>query len=261
MLAYRLAGSLETLDHLTPALWDAGARGLEERTGSVLAYFDAPAELPFGGEWVDVPDEDWIARFRDGLHPVRVGRVTVVPSWREAPPDAGVALVLDPGMAFGTGHHETTRLAIRALQGLELAGARVLDVGSGSGILAIAASMLGAAEALGVDTDPVTLPAARENAARNRASARFLLGTLDDAVQEAGEGAFGVVVANLFAELHDLMMPGYRRALAAGGTLLLTGVLREREALVAAALVREGLEPGRREAEGAWALLAARKPA
>lgn len=260
MLTYRLAGSLETLDHLTPALWDAGACGLEERAGSVLAYFDAPVELPFGGEWVEVPDEDWVARFRESLHPVRVGRLTVVPSWREAPDGTEVALVLDPGLAFGTGHHETTRMALGALQALDLAGSRVLDVGAGSGILAIAAMMLGALSALGVDTDPVTLPAARENAARNGAGARFMLGTLDDAVRDSGEESFDLIVANLFAELHELLMPGYRRALRPGGQLLLTGILAEREPKVERALGREGFGLTGRASEGEWVLLAARRP-
>lgn len=277
MLAYELPGTLESLDFLTPALWDAGARGLEERDGAVLAYFEAPVELPFGGRWITVEEEDWLEQFRATLGPVTIGNVTIVPSWRRGEaPSGGIVLELDPGMAFGTGHHETTRLAIRALTRLPLALRRVLDVGAGSGVLAIVAARLGA-RAQGVDNDPATLAVAEENAARNSVAASFTAGTLES-VLEGNEGSYDVVVANLYAELHDRLMGSYREALASDGRLVLTGILAGvgradegeaaewatsggREGLVRAALEREGLALVNREAEGEWVLLEARKPA
>jgi len=154
MHIYQLPGTFQSLDAETPALWEAGAQGLEEANGFVKAYFSQPVELPFAGEWVTLEDTDWLEKWKAGLDPVTIGRITVVPSWKQAEvPDSQIKLVIDPGMAFGTGHHATTQFGIEALQRLELSGKRVLDVGAGTGLLAMVAAKLGA-KAYGVDLDP-----------------------------------------------------------------------------------------------------------
>ena len=274
MFTYRLDGHPDSLDHLTPALWDAGCQGLEERDDALIAYFEQPVELPFGGVWLEADDKDWVAAYRASLKPIGVGRVIVNPGWDLSLVDGADAVVVDlePGLAFGTGQHETTRLAILALQGLPLEGRRVLDVGAGSGILGIVAAKLGAT-VLGVDNDAQTVPVAQENAARNGARASFVHGVLEDV---ADRGPFAVVVANLFAELHDLLMGQYARVLEPDGALVMTGILAGvgqadagerlrwdspsgRESLVLAALEREGLRLVRREQEGEWVLLEARR--
>jgi ribosomal protein L11 methyltransferase len=273
VFAYCLPGTLESLDHLTPALWDAGAQGLEERGDSLLAYFENPIELPFDGVWLESDDTDWIAKYRASLKPVQVGRIIINPGWELSPNEIDDSIVIDlePGLAFGTGQHETTRLAIHALQALDLEKARVLDVGAGSGILALVAAKLGAS-AIGVDNDEKTVPVARENAIKNHANVEFIEGILEDVLDR---GPFDVIVANLFAELHDLLMAQYKLVLEAGGTLIMTGILAGteqadagekvtwdsssgRENLVRNALEHEGFRLLRREQEGEWVLLEAK---
>jgi ribosomal protein L11 methyltransferase len=164
---------------------------------------------------------------------------------------------LDPGMAFGTGHHETTALALEALGRTPLLGRRVLDVGAGSGLLAIAADKLGAADAWGLDVDPDTVPVALANAALNRSRARFVAGGFGEAPIDP---LVDVLVANLYAELHAAFMPAYVAAVASGGDLLLTGILHGRDDLVRAAVPpRLRLVDERRD--GDWWLLQLRREA
>ncbi|BDP41269.1 ribosomal protein L11 methyltransferase [Deinococcus aetherius] len=277
MLVYVLPGTLETREADLDLLWEAGATGLEERAGMVRAYFPARAELPApvaDGEWREEADQDWQSEFKRTLRPVRAGRVTIVPPWlREEVEPGRISLVIEPGMAFGTGHHETTRLAVEALSGLNLAelgpngtGARVLDVGTGSGVLAIAAVLLGARIAVGIDIDPITIPIADENAEINGVQERVLflegaLGEVSVRFNERGVMAYDVVIANLYAELHDLLAGEYAALLSRqGGVVILTGILTTKLPLVRDALNREGFTDARETLDGEWALVIARAP-
>jgi len=275
MWVFRTPGSLDAHDSaVLDALWDAGASGLEERDGYVRAYFDTPTDVPLHGEWIEEHERDWQEEWRKDLKPVRAGRFTIIPPWlRDAVPDGQQSLVIDVGMAFGTGHHTTTRLAVEALQALDLSGKNVLDIGTGSGVLAIAASLLGASHAVGVDIDPITIPAARDNALLNdfqadaqvfvhaRTAGRLVFqeGGITDAAEAPGApGTYDVIVANLYAELHDVLMPEYRAAISErGGAVVLTGILTERLALVRAALDRAGAADVQTRTEGEWALVTA----
>ncbi len=273
MLVYHLPGTFETREAHLDLLWEAGATGLEERAGLIRAYFDAPAEMHpdiADGEWQEEAEQDWQAEFRRTLRPVKAGRLTIVPPWLTHEVEAGqLPLIIEPGMAFGTGHHATTRMAVEALSGLELSGMRVLDVGTGSGVLAIAAALLGAEHALGVDIDPITIPIARENAEINSVPAgrsRFEEGSLglDDSAWQDGNSPdepFDVLVANLYAELHDLLAGEYAAHLRAGGPLILTGILTGKLPLVREALEREGFEGVQVREDGEWVLVTARAPA
>ena len=156
-------------------------------------------------------------------------------------------------MAFGTGHHETTRMALEALAAENPAGKRVLDVGTGSGILAIATAMLGA-EALGVDIDEQAVNAARENARRNQVSPEFRVGSV-----EVATPPYDLILANLYAELHAELAPAYARLLAPGGRVWITGILAERESLADEAMRAAGFNPLGRRQEGEWVLLRYRK--
>ncbi|THF88244.1 50S ribosomal protein L11 methyltransferase [Deinococcus sp. KSM4-11] len=269
MLVYHLPGTFDTRENHLDLLWDAGATGLEERAGSIRAYFDGRTDLPAevaDGEWRQEADQDWLAEFKANLKPVTAGRVTIVPPWLTAEVPAGqLPLIIEPGMAFGTGHHATTRMAVEALSALNLQGQRVLDVGTGSGVLAIAAALLGAQAALGVDIDPQTIPIARENAEINgvpRAVVTFLEGTLGSDLPEhaAPDGIFDVLVANLYAELHDLLAGEYLAHLQPGGSLVLTGILVGKLPLVQDALDREGVTDVLVRQDGEWALVTACAP-
>jgi ribosomal protein L11 methyltransferase len=289
MFVFSLPGTLDSLDDLTPLLWDAGAQGLEEgqREGQavVLAYFAEQvdlagiADLGITGTWNAVADEDWQEQFRASIEAVRIGRIVVAPSWQTAvlePTD--ILIELDPGLAFGTGQHETTRLAIEALLRHDLHHKRVLDVGTGSGILAIVAAKLGASYVYGLDNDASTVPVAQENASNNQLPAptqelRFVHGTLDRIFLTVAS-QFDVIVANLFAELHQQLLPLYKRCAKPGSSIIMTGILASseqadagesqqqyspngRENLVIEAIKRAGLELVRREQAGDWVLLEA----
>jgi ribosomal protein L11 methyltransferase len=206
-----------------------------------------------------VHEADWAEAWKAYFPVLRVGRRVVIrPTWRRhrRQPD-DVVLALDPGMAFGTGLHPTTRLCLAMLEAVgdrgDLDGATVIDVGCGSGILAIAALRLGAARALGVDTDPIAIEATLANARRNgllrRLSARE--GSLP-----AGDEPFDVVLANLIAGVLVPLAPLLRDAVRDGGTVLASGIFIDREAEVVNAFRAVGLVVRERSAEGEWVALA-----
>jgi ribosomal protein L11 methyltransferase len=210
-----------------------------------------------------VHEEDWAEAWKVYFPVLRVGRRLVIrPTWRRhrREPD-DVVLALDPGMAFGTGLHPTTRLCLAALETLAdrgaIDGARVLDVGCGSGILAIAAVKLGAAEALGVDTDPIAIESTLANARRNRLARRIhaRVGSLPSL-----EPAFDVVLANLIAGVLVPLAGPLRDELRPGGTLLASGIFIDREGEVRAAFEAAELVVTERSAEGDWVALTAIRP-
>lgn len=262
MNVFRLVGADgESIE--AAALWSLGCQGLmEERTSDgtpvLLAYFAERSDLPVAGTWETQPDVDYVAEYQAGLAPVRIGHLVVAPSHATvAAGDGDLIIWLDPGSAFGTGHHETTGMALAALGETSggLVGKTVLDVGSGTGLLAIAADRLGAEASYGVDVDPLTVPVARENAARNRSRARFSLGSLDAAGLPT---LFDVVVANLYAELHAALFTEYARRLLPGGFAYLTGILATLRGTVTAA-APAGLVLADERREGEWLLLTYQK--
>ena len=224
----------------------AGEHAVAQAT-EALGHLQAFGLRPIGELATRVVHEaDWAEAWKAHFPVLRVGRRLVVkPTWRRhrtAPND--IVLALDPGMAFGTGLHPTTRLCLAALEavadrgGSKSRGGRVLDVGCGSGILAIAVARLGAAEVVGLDTDPIAIEATVANARRNRVSRRLRarLGTLPSA-----EGPFDVVLANLIASLLIELAPALHDELAPGGTLVASGIFVDREPEVRAAFEAAGL--------------------
>ena len=200
-----------------------------------------------------VDEADWENEWRKYYHPVHIGRaIVIVPAWQEYAPAAGeVCVRMDPGLAFGTGTHESTRLCAVLLEKYLRAGDRVLDVGTGSGILAICAKKLGANEVSGCDIDPVAVRVARENAADNDESISFFVSDLLSAVK----GEFDLVIANIVADIIVRMAPDVPCVLAEGGRLIVSGVIAEREDEVVRALAVQGLSVTERREENDWRAL------
>ena len=250
MWSYQLQGDPEQVADQLELLWEAGCLGLEEGPGWIRGYFEAPAELSLGGTWQQEPDVDWQEAWKQGLEPLQVAGLTIAPSWRRPPPGTE-QLILDPGQAFGTGHHASTRLALELMLEAPLAGKDLLDLGSGSGILALAAARRGA-RCLGLDTDPQAVAVARENAAINSLPAEFRAGQLASLAERP---SFDVLVANLFAELHADLLPGYLARLRRPGVLIMSGILAERCQIVLGALRRAGPAEIEQREEGGWVAL------
>ncbi len=169
-----------------------------------------------------VAEQNWVQLTQSQFDPIRVSdRLWIVPSWHESPDPAAINLVLDPGMAFGTGSHPTTRLCLEWLERNVTPACSILDYGCGSGILAIAAARLGAAKVAGVDIDPQAVEAARANAERNGVTAQFA----DSAKPVAGE--YDLVVANILSNPLRVLAPAICAHVRPGGRLALSGILRE----------------------------------
>lgn len=256
----------------------AAIREAVARVDRELGHLQAFGMRPIGDlATAIVLEADWANAWKAHFPVLRIGRRIVIrPTWRRhrrLPDD--VVLALDPGMAFGTGLHPTTRLCLAALESIADRGvlgrsgkdgvdgraggaARVLDVGSGSGILSIAAAKLGAASVLAVDVDPIAVEASAANARRNRLS-RLIRAREGSA--PSGEGPFDVVLANLIASLLITLADGLAADLRAGGTLIASGIFLTREEAVVEAFAGRGLVVTNRWAEGDWVALELRRPA
>ena len=269
-------GLAATIDPTRPAIVRAylpardarAARSAIAAARAALGHLQAFGLRPIGDLTTRVVHEaDWAQAWKAFFPVLHIGRRVVIrPTWRRHRRSAGeIVLALDPGMAFGTGLHPTTRLCLQGLERLADDGrlahgsardgsARVLDVGIGSGILAIAAGLFGAGELVGVDPDPIAVDASIANARRNRLARRLhvRVGSLP-----TGAPPFDVVLANLIASLLVALAPALHAELRPGGTLLASGIFVEREPEVRAAFAAVGLRVVDRAAETDWVALTA----
>ena len=256
------------------ALARLSGRGVEERDGVLLAYFDrlegslagftalvrervagaaGSAPLEVDVRWQ--PHEDWAELWRRGLRPRRVAdRLVVSPTWAEPVLRPGDRLLtLDPGIAFGSAAHPTTRGCLRLLVERVRPGQRVADVGTGSGILAVAAALFGARPVLALDSDPWACGAAAENARRNGVSGTVHV--VEAAVGTEflpGEAPFDGIVANLEAGPLVRRLDGFREGTRPGGWTILGGILEEESTRVAAAAARAGFSLEAADSEEGW---------
>lgn len=204
----------------------------------------------------EVADTDWVRSTQAQFPPTRISpRLWIVPTWHEPPDPAAVNVRLDPGVAFGTGTHPTTRLCLAWLDAALVPASSVLDYGCGSGILAVAAALMGAREVLGTDIDPQAVAAARLNADANAARAAFVLPAALPA------GCFDVVMANILSNPLKVLAPALLARVAPGGMLVLSGVLeRQAEEVIAAyAQVDPAVPLAVWGADEGWVCLAGRR--
>ena len=268
----RAGGDVEDL--LAEGLVALGGRAVEERDGWFVTHVAEP-EDPGGFEatarerlrdvtgledvevevsWQD--HEDWAETWRRGLAPRRLtDRLVVRPSWMEVPDprEGDLVIVLDPGMAFGTAEHGTTRGCLRLLDQAVQQDERVLDIGAGSGILSIAAALLGASEVHAVESDPLATEAIEENVARNGVADRVRWSELQVDVPwlEATRPVHGIV-ANIESGILEPLLPGFQAAVGRGGWLILSGILEHEWPRMRAAGEAHGFGLVELDADGEW---------
>lgn len=200
-----------------------------------------------------INEDDWAESWKQYYKPVPLGKVTIVPAWEKYDSKEGEVIIkMDPGMAFGTGTHETTRLVIRLMQDLPIEGKRVLDVGTGSGILSICASKLGAKSCNAYDIDPVAVKVARENAIADGCD-NITVGVSDllRGVDLAG-GKYDFCVANIVADIIIRMLPDVRSYVESGSPLILSGIIGERADEVREAVIKTGFTVEKEIKENDW---------
>ena len=209
--------------------------------------------IPFTKETEGMQEENWADSWKKYFKPIPLGRVTIVPAWETYEAKEGEIIVsIDPGMAFGTGTHETTRLVMKIMQDVVKGGEQVLDVGCGSGILSICASKLGAKSCNAYDIDPVPVKVTKENAIASGCP-NITAGTSDllRGVEKKADG-YDVCVANIVAEIILRMLPDIKDYLAPGAPIILSGIVKEREDDVKNAALSLGFTLERIERENDW---------
>lgn len=277
-----IATTPEGVEVMAALLFEYGAGGVQVEPAAVTAYFPAgeswperlciieravaalPSWLELGSRRVtaeDVSDTDWTSCWREHFRPLRVGeRLVVSPTWVDYPALPGDVVVrLDPAGAFGSGEHPTTAMALAMLEQVVVLGARVVDVGTGSGILAMAAARLGAQRVWALDIDADAVACARENVCVNRLEA--VVSVREGTLCGLDVGPVDVVVANIVAHVLVRLVPEVAGQLRPGGTFVAGGIIRQREGDVVLALARAGLAVTDRRRQGEWVGLAAVTPA
>ena len=201
-------------------------------------------------EYIKVNEEDWANNWKKYYKPTKIGKnIIVKPIWEEYEANGEMIIELDPGMAFGTGTHETTRMCVEALEENVKGDTTVFDIGTGSGILAIAAAKLGAKKVIGVDLDPVAVDSAKENVSFNDLNnIEILYGNLMDVVT----GKADLVVANIIAEIIVVLAEDVKNFLVPGGLFITSGIIRERRELVETKLKEKGFKIKEVKEQGEW---------
>jgi ribosomal protein L11 methyltransferase len=245
------------------ALFASGAEGVQELDSEVVTSLRQPDLEAIAGavraadagavlESEPTPDVDWSAAWKDRIGAHVLGRLAVTPPWLADRYPADARIVIDPGMAFGTGEHETTRGVIRLMQGVVRPGDTVADLGAGSAVLAIAAAKLGAARAIAIELDPDAIGNAEENVARNGVEGMVTVIEGDAEALLPLVAPVRVVFANIISSVLVAILPTIRDCLTADGHAILSGILRDERPLIEAALANGGWTVKADDVEGMW---------
>lgn len=232
----------------------------EAAAGALITALAAATGTPLDASRRPLDSVDWSTRWRDGLGPRRIGRLTVIPSWLESSSDVGgPTVVLDPESAFGSGEHGSTRAALALLERHLRPGDLVLDLGSGSGILAIAAARLGAARAVGIEHDADAMPVARRNADRNAVDhVDFLEGDAADLAPLLGP--VDLLLSNILRTVNTSLLPVVTAALRSGGLAVFSGMETEEAPVFRTVLARGGFAVRDEVVDAGWWAVAAVRP-
>ena len=239
---------------------DQGAATLKEIERRVEELRNTPEKALYGTLEItvtDLPEEDWQSGWKQYYKPIHMDRLVVVPLWEKYEPRAGETVMkIDPGMAFGTGAHETTRLCLKALTQANLRGKRILDVGCGSGILSIGGVLLGADSAFGCDIDELAVEVAGRNARLNQVDSvvDYRAGDLLSVV----EGKYPVVTANIVADVILMLLKDLHRVLEPNGLFITSGIIDDRKDEILTAIAAAGLTVETVEEERGWVAITAR---
>ena len=251
---------INILEHKGKAAMVKGYFSVEENIDEIMEYIKEKLEeirsmdIDIGEgtlEYQKVNEEDWANNWKKYYKPTKIGKnIVIKPIWEEYKESKeDIVIDLDPGMAFGTGTHETTRMCIEALENYIKEDTVVFDIGTGSGILAIAAAKLGAKNALGVDLDPVAVESAKENVEFNKLdNIEILEGNLLDVV----EGKADLVVANIIAEVICILVDDVKKVLNKGGLFITSGIIHDRCEMVINKLEESGFEVVEINKDGEW---------
>jgi ribosomal protein L11 methyltransferase len=240
---------------------DDAAEETKARLETALGHMSLMYPMPTPSYKV-VAEADWAEAWKAHYHPIRIGkRIFIRPLWIDVPMQPNdIELALDPGMAFGTGTHPTTQLCLEALEDVTQAGVQVLDMGTGSGILAIAAAKLGAAHVLALDNDAVAVEVAQENIEQNGVADKITAGqgSLESIITSPRR--FDLIVVNIIARIIIMMCEGgLGQTVRPGGLAVFSGVTTDQVDEVEAALVATGLQPYKRRQQGDWMCIEARR--
>ena len=258
MFSLHLQCPQDERDLLIAELWEAGVEGIVETPTGLHAFFDGAADRDalrerFGGELEETEERDWVAEGREALQPMLAGtKFFLRPEWRDDPaPEGRLTIVVNSGLAFGTGAHESTRLCLAALEEMLTPGMTVVDIGTGSGILAEAAVKLNAGRVLACDIDPTAVEVARENFAR----AGIRVELFEGSAPNIDAGVADLVIGNLSPEWLEMLGADLARIAKPGGVVLLSGIEAHDLERLLPKLSAEGLAIQKIDEENQWRAL------
>lgn len=254
-------------EELRPDIKDMGGMTsvifyLEPDTDESVIIGQIQKALPSAKAFISDSDEaDWRDKWKDFFHSFTIGDILIRPSWEKTEEEGRITIEIDPGISFGTGAHETTRMCIAALDKADICGKNILDAGCGSGILSIAAEKLGAGHITCVDIDPDCITTTKENILKNGCDESRFSYSCGDIISDEkfyksiGDESFDIVVANILADIIIAMLPRLKAKVRPGGMIILSGIIEGKETKVSDALSQNGISIAEMKKDGEWYMI------